>query len=119
MPPLALSIELIVTGPVNVAAALVSAVLALIILAVSAPVTVKEVKLPPGMLVLPVKKPFASVTKNRLLPLICLSINGNWPPTELALVCEITMTEAVVFGYGILLWFLYYYDLSINIFFFI
>ena len=102
IPPLALSAELIVTGPAKVAAALVIALLALIILAVNAPVTVKFVKLPPGILVLPVKLPFASVSIKRLLPLIILSVNGNFPePSALALVCINTTFSLLSFGYGI------------------
>jgi hypothetical protein len=102
IPPLALSVELIVTGPAKVAAAAVIELLALIILAVSAPVTVKLVKLPPGILVLPVKLPLASVNIKRLLPLIILSVNGNFPdPSALPLVCEITIFSLLSFGYGI------------------
>jgi hypothetical protein len=51
--------------------------------------------------VLPVSNPLESVDKIKLLPLICLSTNANCPPTELPLVCGITITDDVKFGYGI------------------
>ncbi len=48
-----------------------------------------------------VRNPLASVIKISSLPLICLSVNGYCPATKLEVVCEITTTELVRFGYGI------------------
>ena len=101
-PPLALTNPFIVNPPVSRIDDAVIAVLALIILAVNAPVTVNVVNVPFGMVELPVKLPLASVTKNKLLPLICRSINGYCPLTRLALVCAMTIIDAVELGYGII-----------------